>query len=467
VTPTDPLTMPFDATRSVWIVLGLAVAASASALAWAPLLGFGAIIGLTVLAATVRWPLAVVAVMLTLGPLDLSGLTGGFKGLFEHVGGLDMNGIRLLSVTLGLALVVLADRRSWGRVMSWPVAAYLVFLAYVGVTLAVSMDPLEGLRLWFKLLWPLLIFLVVSGPDRSVTDVQRLTTWILIGAVVLLVTSPLYVFSGDIVVEATGERRLQGAGTHQNPYSFYLLVVVLLSMGRFVTRRHFSYLLLALTALVSIGLTQTRITLVAGVLAFGLVSLYWVVVRRDWRAGGIGLLLVAVIVGTMAPTMLIRTFGQIPTAGYVASLVNDPIAAYSAINWNGREFIWAALVAAWMTSPLIGLGLGSSTAILKGTFHKDVGLVAHNEYIRLGTDTGFIGIGLMLVVGLSWLMVAATVVSRKSDEAYEIALPALAVLVAIAVISLTDNAIDYYTPLTQFAGFLIAGCVLVRRADTR
>jgi O-antigen ligase len=145
------------------------------------------------------------------------------------------------------------------------------------------------------------------------------------------------------------------------------------------------------------------------------------------------------------------------------------LALYEAINWSGRELLWAPLVAAWMTSPLIGLGLGTSSAILRSLFYEDEGLVAHNEYLRLGTDTGLVGIALFLLAWIAWCRTAAaaSAVPGRRSEAIEMALPALGVLVAWAVIAITDNAFDYYAPLTQYAGFLVGGCAVLSRTSSK
>ena len=62
-----------------------------------------------ILALTFTRPLWVIGLMLALGPLDLSFVTGGFKELFPNLGGLDMNGIRLIGISGGLLLVIAAD----------------------------------------------------------------------------------------------------------------------------------------------------------------------------------------------------------------------------------------------------------------------------------------------------------------------------------------------------------------------
>jgi hypothetical protein len=89
-----------------------------------------------------------------------------------------------------------------------------------------------------------------------------------------------------------------------------------------------------------------------------------------------------------------------------------------------------------------------------------MGLVAHNEYIRRGTDTGFLGIALFFVAMMAWLRVAVAAGRHAESRVQEVALPALAILIAWGVISLTANAFDYYGPLTQFAGFFVGASLI-------
>src|SRR5690349_20472845 len=88
-------------------LLGLTLLAAGFGLAANPLLAAGAVLGVAVIAATLAWPLTVVGLMLALGPIDLSGITGGVRGLLPALGGLDMSGIRLVAVSAGLGTVVL------------------------------------------------------------------------------------------------------------------------------------------------------------------------------------------------------------------------------------------------------------------------------------------------------------------------------------------------------------------------
>ncbi len=449
-----------------WLALGVAVVIAAALLARAPWLAAGAVFGAALVTLTVLWPVPVLTVLLTLGPLDLAFLTGGFKNLFEGAGGLDMNGIRLVGVTAGLGLPLLADRTSWSRLIGPGVRWYVAFLVYTGMTIAVSGDPLEGLRLLFKLAWPLLIYLTVSAPSRSRAEIDRMVDWILGGAAVLVLLNPFFVLSGNVVIEVSGDVRVGGAGIHQNPFSFYLLVIVLLSLGRFASRAQLRYVVLALASIFWMALTLTRITLLAGLVALTAAGLYGSIARRKYRPVVAALGLAGLIGLVLTPVVLTRTFGYVPSLGEFIGLLGDPVALYGLVNWQGRELFWGVLVAAWSANPLFGLGLGSSSGILKGLFTRDMGTVAHNEYIRLGTDTGFLGIGLFFMAMLGWLSAIVRLREGADPRVQEVALPALAVILAWAVISVTDNAFDYYAPFTQYAGFLVAAAVVMDRSAT-
>lgn len=446
-----------------------AVVVAAAGLAWAPWLTLGLVLGGGLVAVSVMWPVPVVTALLFLGPLDLSWVTGGFKELLASLGGLDMNGIRLLAVSAGLGFVLASDPAQRRRLLDADVRWFVAFLAWVGLTLAWSDARVDGLRLLFKLAWPLLVYLVVSAPGRTRAEVSRMVDWVLAGGAVLVVVNPLFVLSGNVVVEDLGNVRVGGAGVHQNPFSFYLLVVVLLSLGRFVTRAQARYLVLAAGAIGWMALTLTRITMLAGFVALAGVALYGALVRRSFRPVAAALALGALIAASLLPLVLTRTFGYVPSVGELWALARDPVALFLSVNWQGREVFWGVLLSAWSASPWTGLGLGSSSGILTTLFPPESGPVAHNEYIRLGTDAGVVGITLFAVAMTAWVLGVARAArspqARNDAALQEVALPAMAVMLAWGVIALTDNAFDYYAPFTQFAGFLVGAAAVCARGE--
>jgi O-antigen ligase len=432
-------------------------------LAASPLLAAGAVLGVAVIAATLAWPLVIVGVMLVLGPVDLAVLTGGARGLLPALGGLDMSGIRLIGISAGLGTVILTRRDLLGSLGAPETRWYTLFLLWAAATLAFSPDRLEGLRLLLKLTYPLLLFVVVAARERTPDQLRRLTDASLWGATIILLVNPFVVANGGYAVEAGSVLRVSGPGSHHNPFSFYLLTILLLCVARYRARNQSRYLLLGAVALVWMALTLTRITFLASLVAIAVAAVYVAIVDRSARAlatmAGVGLLICALVLRGV----LERTFGYVPTAAELVTLLTDPIGLYQAINWQGRETLWEILWIVFAQSPLVGSGLGAASTALIATLGEGA---PHNEYLRLAVDVGVIGFVLFGVAMAAWTAsgIRAARHDRRDRTSQEFALPALAGLAALAVIATTDNAFDYYAPFTQYLAFLCAGCVVVRRA---
>jgi O-antigen ligase len=444
----------------------LALVATGFALAASPLLAAGAVLGVAVIAATLAWPMAVVGVMLVLGPVDLALLTGGARGLLPGLGGLDMSGIRLIGICAGLGTLVVTRRDLLRGLLAPEARWYTLFLSWAAVTLAFSPDRLEGLRLLLKLTYPLLLFLVVAAAERTREQLRALTDASLWGATLILLLNPFVVANGGFAVEAGQVLRVSGPGSHHNPFSFYLLAILLLCVARFRTRGHVRYLLLGAVALIWMALTLTRITFLASLVAVGVAAIYTAVSDRSVRAlltmAGVG----GIIVALVFRGVLERTFGYVPTLGQLVALLSDPVALYSAVNWQGRETLWGILWLVFVQSPLIGSGLGAASAALEATLGEGA---PHNEYLRLAVDVGVLGFVLFALAMAAWTRAVLRAAREGKDDplTQELALPALAAIASLAVIATTDNAFDYYAPFTQYLAFLCAGSVVARRARAK
>lgn len=454
------------ASRNLWlappVILGCTLLGFG--LAVQPWLTAGFTIGTALVTMALLRPLWVVGLMLVLGPIDLSFVTGGFKNLFADLGGLDMNGIRLIGLTMALSAVAISDRGVLRRIGSWQAMVYLTFMVYAAATLAWSPAQIDGARLLLKLGYPLLVFVIVAGVATEPAQVRRLTDWILIGAVLItLVINPLYVASGGYEVDWQGWVRLRGVGIHQNPFSFYLLAITMIALVRFSTRGRFMYLALCAVCAAWMGLTLTRITFLAVLVGLGTMALYSAVVARNMRvlvgAGLVGTVFAALFL----PPILERSLGFVPTPGELVSLMQSPRRLYLAINWQGREVYWPVAIAAYLQQPLTGLGLGGSTAVLRANFPNSWSMVLHNEYLRLLTDTGIIGVTLFASSIMIWLGTVARIGSTRDATVREFTLPAIGCIAAWSIIAITDNAFDYYAPFTQFVGFLCAGALVASK----
>ena len=303
---------------------------------------------------------------------------------------------------------------------------------------------------------------MVSTRERTLDETQRLADWALWGAVALLLVNPLFVVNGGLLVEPEAVR-VSGAGTHMNPFSFYLLAIILLCVARVGVREQTRYLLLAGTAAIWMALTLTRITVLASLVAVIVVSLYAAFVNGNRRTL-IAIVLVGVLIAVLTlEGVLVRTFGYVPTPRQLFALAADPVGLFQAINWQGRETLWGVLGIAFLASPIVGSGLGASSYALTVGFGPEV---AHNEYLRLAVDVGLVGCLLYFLAVSAWIAAVVRAVRTARPEVEEFTMPALALIAAWAVIAITDNAFDYYTPFTQYVGFLVgASMVAARQAD--
>jgi O-antigen ligase len=465
-----------DAWMGTWVAeYGLPVALIAAAVvlgpvvAGAPFLLAGLLAGAALLAAVFLQPLLVLAVVLLIGPVDLSFVTGGFKSLFANLGGLDMNGIRLLGLSFGLGVTAIALPRTRAALLGRWSGMYVLFLCWCVVAgLTRAPDIVYGLRFFLKLAFPLLIFVTVVGVAERRQDLDRLVDFGLAGAAIIaLLLNPFYVAFGGYEIYESGHVRIRGVGIHENPFSFYLLIMFYISLARLLYRGQLRYAVLCAALALWMVLTLTRITFLAALVGLAAVAVYGTFTARNSRAL-IGALLAGLLLALpLMPVVLERSLGFVPTAGELIGLAQNPMALYESINWQGREVAWPIVFAGFMMMPWIGLGLGSSVLIMREFFPTDAGEVPHNEYLRLATETGMIGVLLYFGAILAWLIAVVKADRATNGAAREFAVPAVAGILSWAIIAITDNAFDYYAPFTQFIALLVGASVAVWKFEER
>jgi putative inorganic carbon (HCO3(-)) transporter len=436
----------------------------AAVMARQPFLAAGAVGGALVLMMLLVRPVLVLGALLAIGGINLAFLTGGYKELLGGLGGIDMNGIRLIGAVTGLGGLVLIDRGMLRELMSPAARWYLLFLLFATGTLAISPAPIDGLRLLFKLAYPLLIFVAVTALIPGEEGVDRLVAWTLVAAIVLVfMVNPILVIGGGYVIDEYGQIRVQGLGQNQNPFSYYLLALSLLSLARFIFRGDRRWLVLALGLSAWIIVTFSRMTLLAAVGALTAMAVYGAALRRDPKPLVAAILLGLTLAIPLTPVVLERSLGFVPTVGELWSLVTHPAGLVEMMHWGGRDRIWPVLLRAFRESPAIGLGLGTSADLMQTSFADTFLDVPHNEYLRLLVDTGIVGTVLFFVAVMAWLVAAVRAGWTAGGVAREYALAAVGCIVAWSLIALTGNPLDYYNQFTQYAALFVAGAVVSAR----
>jgi O-antigen ligase len=114
----------------------------------------------------------------------------------------------------------------------------------------------------------------------------------------------------------------------------------------------------------------------------------------------------------------------------------SPGSSNSSLSW--RLYKWRTLVREWEGSPLLGKGLGSTTAEQESLAEPITAALPHNEYVRYLVETGLLGLLLLAAAVVALIrrlrvLRAATPTVRRGAEL------ALVVLTGCLVNSLADN----------------------------
>ncbi len=103
---------------------------------------------------------------------------------------------------------------------------------------------------------------------------------------------------------------------------------------------------------------------------------------------------------------------------------------------SGRDMIWPYFEAAWDRSPMLGWGVGAGKMLVDPdslTAHLLGTTAAHNEYLRIGVDGGYVGIG--LVAGFMTLWTWYWTRGLRSTDKVILRL----VMIGVSVECITDN----------------------------
>jgi len=394
-------------------------------------------------------PQALFALMVVTSGVSFSQVTDGEKSMLASLGGINIDGLRLLTVLAGFTAISLAAPRILGALRFQPI--YLLFLFFAATSVAWSDSQLEGARLATKLAYPLIGYSLAY--HVCMTRSSALIPSFLAAAA--LVATVVGLGIGLVTGEWTsmeGSFRYRGS-LGFSTYGLFCSMTALCAYafwGSARSRPHLVLFLVMATQLVATGTRVALICLAAGLLAFDLGR------RRFGRVAAV--VLVGVVIWNTVPTLGKRT-GAIPFPGTVTDLTG----VAEGVNLSGRLIVWQDVWAAMVQGGgAFGHGLGSSSTYLTGRYSG--AKIAHNEYLRLWAETGPVGIALFLLA-YGALLFALCRVAITSPRARELALLGICAVITFLVASVTDNTLDYYATFSLFP-WVLAGAAFGLRDST-
>lgn len=409
-------------------------------------------------ASTLFWigyikPYLLIFLALGFGFINLATFTGHQKSLFESLGGIDFNGIRLIATT-GTLLVIGLFR---GYFKKLPLKIYTLFLLLSFFSLSYSAAPFAGLRTLMKLLYPYLLFLAIRFESQDPQFPASLKKSLYVAAIMMIVLSGIMFLSGTASDYAPGgvglvqshveQKRFMGPTGNWAGTAAFSALFGLFFYSRFLLERKWISLLLFISFLPLLMLTLSRIEIAAFAVGFFLMNLF--LKKRS-----------VALIGILSVFLLSLAYAPLRNKSFHAEMesFSDTLAvdSLSDIHDTGRWQLWALTIPLILKNPLIGNGLGSTESLLGGEEGDEGGYVPHNEYLRLSSDVGFIGCLLFLI---SYIVLGHSCWKKfktgdRADQHQ--ALLAITSILVYLMICLADNGIDWYATATQYVWAFVA-----------
>ncbi len=392
-------------------------------------------------------PKKLVILMLATGPLAISVDFGNIIGGIRNISALWL----LWLIICGLAALVFGRGH---RVIRWSrfEKSYGLFLFWCAVMSLVADDYAFSLRMYLKLLYPLVIFLLAKRYIITEADRKLVLHWILgVTALAVLLGGGL---TNYLLPPAARFGRMVFVGWA--PFADFAALMSVLSLIGWTLFRQYRYWilygLLAVSPVFYVIRTGILATIVGTILFF---------LFRERIYKSIPVILAIYVIGAASlfviPSIREHMFFQPNKVDANEMMFNPGRVDINQINTHGRLDMWErALEVLFEPSPLTGSGLGACQALFYSGFYGEMKVV-HNEFVRLLCDVGLIGLclyGIMIVT----CMILAWKAYRKATEplARFCALFVLASLPALLSSMLFDNLFDYILYAGQYP-FAFAG----------
>jgi O-antigen ligase len=310
-----------------------------------------------------------------------------------------------------------------GRVPTLPVGVWIALLAWATLTTFWAIEWRTAFNLSLIATSLILLMVIVAVLPADEVDLDILRVALIIGGAVVGVYALILVLSGSqLPVHGSGERfslAQQQEDTNPNQLAATLLLPMILSIDRIIeggTRwwRPRAWRLLgavgAVTSICAIVLSGSRGGVLAAIIAFALTPTYWWRRRPDTRSA-VRRMLVGTVCFVLVLFATVTIAVSISPEGRVAQVLSsDSIdrLVHSETGTSGRSEIWSTGYLACRSHCAWGAGFDNFPILYSEIFPfsaaaRNVGLErpAHNVYLELAVETGFVGVTLFILALVS------------------------------------------------------------------
>jgi exopolysaccharide production protein ExoQ len=369
-----------------------------------------------------------------------------------------------LSGLIGLAFVILNKRRlNWSQVLREN-RVIVMLCVYLAVSALWSDYTLISWKRWFRFCGtPLMALIVLTevSPGEAMERIFRRSAYILIP---LSLTMIRYFNEIGIQYDAwTGERMWVGVTTQKNSLarfclisSFFLMWAIIRAWPKRKTRgvkkrirADFVILLISVYLLKGPGSTYSATSIATLVLGVSM-YIFLLSVRKLGLSAGSTLAGIAIACAIFSG-VAIPIIGGSGASGLLALLGRDA-------TFTGRTEVWQAILPVALLHPILGVGFGSFWINPPFTYSLSIMVnEAHNGYLDVFVELGFVGFSLFLVFLLCFYRDA-----RKA-MAYDFhwASFSLCMLLIILIHNITES--SFLRPTNHMGAVMVFLAMLVRQ----
>jgi len=275
----------------------------------------------------------------------------------------------------------------------------LLFFLWNFVSVFWSVDTestIQRIKTYSQIFLLMLIFWeVFQKPENLMTGLQAYVY----GAYVPIASTIYNYINGDTAVAYQG--RYSATGVNAVDLALILLLVLPVAMHLFFAAEQSKkgailkliYLAYIPLAIFAVLLTGSRTSLLA-VIPFGIYFVGTRQIKFDRKLLVFGILLILLL--GLIPFIPQSATARLGTLG----------ASIEAADLGGRVALWGAAIIKLSSHPFMGLG--------SGTMHSVIGTVAHNTYVSVVAETGFIGFVLFFTILVFVFFQAVNIPNGKS-----------------------------------------------------
>jgi len=371
-----------------------------------------------------------------------------------------MNVVGLLNVYVWLVsflyILMLFTRQKRGGHFIFKNLPYFVLMVLSFVSLLYTPVMSYGLRFFYKFVGPYLLFLLTLNAVRGEKDIKLLLKIIIFSGIGLVIIAYAEAFAHikDLVF---ARYRVKALSQAPASYAHFAVLIFSIIFSSFLIKKKKIYAVASVIIAVSVLFTFTRIDIICLFFIFVVSS---IIMKRNV----VPVIILGVILLVLSLEYIPGLYERLGLPDVMRLGLSKAFEESETFGTlRGRIWMWKSFIKVASESPLFGRGMGY--ADYYGTKFLTVAktYAAHNEYIRIFVDMGYVGVFFLIWLFGYNIYRAKTLFNKSTTEfSKSLSLGLLNFSISIPLISVTDNILPFTSAIiTYFVLFAVVEKLII------